>query len=84
MLCCTPENNLSDSAEDCDCNDYNSYDCDSQQEDFVHHENRFSIPHSDCPSTSILVTPPEFSDPADFPGLHKCLACATTPHPRFT
>ena len=47
-----PDNNLFDSVEDRNCNYYNSDDCNSQQEDFVHQPNGFSLPHSDCPNAS--------------------------------
>ena len=69
-----PDNNLFDSVEDHDCNDYNSDYYDSQQEDFVHQQNSFSLPHSDCPSASIPVTPPELSDPVGSPDLHDTIS----------
>ena len=62
-----------DSVEDRDYSDYNSDEFDSQQDDFVHQPNRFSLPHSDCPSASIPVTPPELSDPADSPDTHDTI-----------
>ena len=68
-----PDNNSFDSVEYRDYSDYNSDDFDSQQDDFVHQPNRFSLPslpHSDCPSASIPVTPPELSDPAVSPDAH--------------
>ena len=71
-----PDNNLFDSVEDHDYSDYNSDEFDSQQDDFVHQPNRFSLPslrHSDCPSASIPVTPPERSDPADSPDAHDTI-----------
>ena len=77
MLRCTPDNNLFDSVEDCDYSDYNSDEFDSQQDqdDFVHQPNRFSLPHSDCPSALIPVTPLELSDPTDLPDAHDPVCC---------
>ena len=64
-----------DSVEDHDYSDYNynSDEFDSQQDDFVHQPNRFSLPHSDCPSALIPVTPPALSDPADSPDAHDTI-----------